>query len=233
MGSVLVFGLAACGNGQGDVAAVVNGEEIPMSEFNKMYESQKEQMLQSQQSASQSQQGGDSEEKDSESEASLSDDQKKQLKTSVLENVINVELILQDAEEQEITASEDKVKEQFNQMKEQSGEDKFKEILKENDLTEEDLKKNIEDNLVIQKYFEKNMDEAEVTEKELKEEYDKMKQQYEAMNKQSEQEMEIPKFEDSKEQLKSSVKKSKQQKQQQEIIDKLRENGEIEKKVEV
>ncbi|MYL51784.1 hypothetical protein GLW08_00375 [Pontibacillus yanchengensis] len=196
----------------GDVAAVVNGEEIPMKKFNDQLMSQANQMSQSGQE--------------------LKESQVKQLKSSIMQQLINTELILQKAEENDITASEDKVKKQFNQIKEQNG-DNFQKLLEQNDLTEEELKNNIKKNLKIQQFIDKNTEEVEVTEKELKAEYDKMKQQYEAMNKQSDKEMEVPKFEDAKKKLKDSVKKKKENEQVTKLLKELKKNSEIEKKVNV
>ncbi|WP_269745342.1 SurA N-terminal domain-containing protein [Pontibacillus litoralis] len=213
IGAFLVLALAACGNeSEGDVAAVVNGTEISMDEFNQNYESQKERLSQS---------------------IDMTDELETTLKKDIIDLLINTELVLQKAEEENIKAPEEKVNEQFNGLKEQIGEDKFTKALEENNVTEEEAKEGIRENLLIEQYFKENTESAKVTEKELQDAYEQMKKDYEETRKQTEEEMpEVPKFEDAKQNLEQQLLREKEMEQQQNVVNKLREESEIDIKVE-
>lgn len=185
----------------GDVAAVVNGEEIPMSRLNEQLDMQKQRMKQSGQE--------------------LKDEQLTQMKSQILTKLINKELLLQKANEADIKASEDKVEKQFNSYTEKYSEEEFNKLLEQNNLTAKQLKEDIASQLKIQKYIEDNTEEVKVTDEELQTKYDEIKKQNDK----------LPAFDKVKPQLKQQIQQTKQQEQLTKLIDKIRKDSEIEKKI--
>jgi hypothetical protein len=211
IGCLLVLG--AC-NGSGSeqeakdeekVIATVNGKEIFQSEFD---------LLLLDTTTTYAQQGMDVE--------SLDDEMKEQMETQVLDQLINTELLLQQAESEDIKAEEASVNERYDEMKAQFEDEKqFEEALVKNKLTVDSLKERIESELQITTYLENNVGEPSVTEDEVSAIYEQYK---EAM---TSQEQEVQKLEDIKVQLEQEVIMQKRQEKISEIIEKLRNDNEV------
>lgn len=188
-----------------DAVASVNGVNIPRSEYDLLLEETK---------AMYTMQGMTDENMD---EAT-----KKEMETKVLDQLINTELLYQQAKEAKIEVTEDDIEKRFEEMKKNfDDEKKFEEALKENKLTVDSLKNRIEKDLLITQYLEKNVGEIEVTDAEIQASYDKYK---EAMKNSGQ---EAPALEDVKEQLKKQTMTEKEQNKIVLILQGLRGNSEI------
>jgi hypothetical protein len=193
-------------DGDGKVVATVNGKEILRSDYEVLLEEIK---------ATYAMQGMDTE--------NMEPQMKEQMETQVLDQLINTELLYQQATAENITIEEKTVNERFDEMKGQfEDEKKFQEALDKNKLTEETLKERIEKELLITQYLERNMGEIKVTDQEIQDAYDKYKEAMDA------QEQEAPTLEDVKEQLKAQAISKKKQDKIVLIIQGLRGNNEIE-----
>lgn len=187
--------------GDQKVAAVVNGEEIPMSRVIEQVDAQKQRAKQS---------GQELKEKDI-----------SHMKSQILTQIINTELLVQQAEKEEIQVKDEKVQEQYNSYSEKYSEEEFKKLLKENNLTEDKLKEQITTQLKIDKYIQANTEEVTVSDEEVKAKYDELKKQSDK----------LPEFEKVKPQLEQRLQQTKKREQIDKLIDKLREDSEIEKKI--
>jgi peptidyl-prolyl cis-trans isomerase C len=105
---------------------------------------------------------------------SVNDEQRKELKMDVLENLINRELIYQESQKSGIKVGETAVAEQLNAVKKQfPNDDEFKNALLKMNLTEADLTAQIKKSMAIDQFIDKQFsDKITVTEKEAKHFYD-------------------------------------------------------------
>ncbi len=103
--------------------------------------------------------------------SSITQEQKEQ----ILQQMIDEELLYQKAQDEGIKASDDKISEQYDKTVQQfDNEDQFKKALEQNDLSEEDLKSNIERSIVLNKYIEqvKENSDLEVSDEEVEKFYE-------------------------------------------------------------
>jgi foldase protein PrsA len=156
---VLVTGIVGCSSN--DVAAIVNGEEISKAELdaqvNRLME-QSPQMFE-----------GD------EGESRLLE-----FKRQLLDNMINNVLIRQAAEERGIAISDEEIDAQINDLK--GGfptEDDFNAALAEANLTLDDLKQQLRDQLATQRLMEELVGDEEIAEEEIAEYYEANVAQFE------------------------------------------------------
>lgn len=188
------------------VVAIVNGQEIKGTEFNDALS-----LFQSNAMS----QGQDV----------TNDELAKQLKDSSLDFIVGQTLIMQEVDKKGYTASEEEIDKALETEKARfKTEEEFETALKESELTVDDLKSQISDNVKITQYLDKDIKVEEVTDDEVKKYYDSLV----SANGESE---ETPKFEDVKETLKANLE---QQKSQQEIsakIEELRKGAEIDLKI--
>ncbi|MBM7603676.1 hypothetical protein JOC75_001649 [Metabacillus crassostreae] len=188
------------------VVAIVNGQEIKGTEFNDALS-----LFQSNAMS----QGQDV----------TNDELAKQLKDSSLDFIVGQTLIMQEVDKKGYTASQEEIDKALEAEKARfKTEEEFETALKESELTVEDLKSQISDNVKITQYLDKDVKVEKVTDDEVKKYYDSLV----SANGESE---ETPKFEDVKETLKANLE---QQKSQQEIsakIEELRKGADIELKI--
>lgn len=212
--SAVVLVLGACGgdtaekkdkeNSNKEVVAKVNGENIPAEDYQKELEMTK---------AIYAQQGIDFEEVDGE--------MKKQVEQSVLEQLINTKLVLQTAENDGISVKQEEVDSELGNVKGQFEDDKqYKEALKENKVTEEELTQQIHEQLIITRYLDKKIGEIKVSEDELKGQYDQYKEQAESM------EQEVQDFETMKPELEQQAVAQKKNEEVSKLIEDLRAQNE-------
>ncbi len=187
----------------GDVAAVVNGEEISMDKFNKQLERQKSMMKQN--------------------GMELKDEQLNQMKSKILSQLINTEILLQKANEEGIEATEKKVNERYESMTKDYSQEEIDKILEQNNTTVDKLKQDLSKQIKIDEYVAKNTEEVKVTDEEIQKRYDSMKKNNDK----------LPALDKVKPQLKQQIQKSKESQQMSKLLEKLREESEIEKKVQV
>ena len=146
--SMSVLFAGACSKNR-DVAAVVNGEVITMKDFQRQLEQRKE---------------AHSLEKANYDE--------KAMKEAVINEMIGRRLLVQAAKEKGITVTDDEVKKAFDDMvKRIGGQEKLQEAMKKWDLTEEKIKKNLRESLMIDKYIKQLVPEDSIKEEEMKKFY--------------------------------------------------------------
>lgn len=145
----------------GGIVATVNGEEILKKDYDNQLKATK---------SSYAQQGINVDELDSET--------KKRLEESVLDQLINQELLLQTARTEGVEVQQSEIDSEIDQLKSQFEDDKkFQEALKENSLTEETLRQQTQDRLLINKYIDHTIGDITVSEDEVKSIYEQYKEQ--------------------------------------------------------
>lgn len=97
------------------------------------------------------------------------------LKEQTIEILIEQQIIEQDAAEKGLEVTKEEVQSEFDSIKEQSG-DQLTAALDQYQLSEDDFKSQLGNDMITKKYIEKEFD-IEVTEDEVKEYYDKLKEQ--------------------------------------------------------
>ncbi|MBE0417079.1 MAG: peptidylprolyl isomerase [Coriobacteriia bacterium] len=159
LATVLVTGVAGCS--ANDVAAIVNGEEISKAELDDQVDRLMEQSPQMFE--------GD------EGESRLLD-----FKRQLLDNMINNVLIRQAAAERGITVSDEEIEAQIDDLKGGfPSEDDFNTALSEANLTLDDLKQQLRDQLATQRLMEELVGDEEVTEEEIADYYSQNGSQFE------------------------------------------------------
>lgn len=104
-----------------------------------------------------------------------------QIKSAVVENIINSEALLHQASVEGITVDPVKAKENYEQFKKQfPNEEAFRELLKAQDMTEDEVKKEFERSSVLRALLEKNIfSKITVTPEEMRKYYDQNKAEFE------------------------------------------------------
>lgn len=200
----LLLGACSSGGGSDEVVATVNGKDILKKDYEVEIENTK---------TSYEQQGIKFDE--------LESKQKEELEKSVLDQLINTELILQTAKEDGVSVEQDEVDSELDAIKSQFEEDKqFKEALEKNKLTEEQLGEQVKKQLIITKYIDNNVGELSATDEELQAVYNQYKESAET------QEQEPEDFKTMKPQLEQQVLAQKKSKKVNELIEELRKTNE-------
>lgn len=196
-----------------NVVAEVNGEEISAEEFKTTYEGQFQQM------AMQSQMSGQE----------LNQDE---LKQQIAEGMVSSELLIQEAGNRNLEASNEEVDEKLNELAQQSGiesQDEFISALEEQGMDEEEITSQVQTQVKVDKLVAEESGDTEPTEEELQEAYDQFKAQQEQMNQGGEdgEQAEVPSFDEVKPDLKAQVEQQKTAEATQTIIDQLREDADV------
>lgn len=143
----------------------------------------------------------------------------KKLKDQVINSMVEYEIILQEAEKKGYEASAEKVDKQFKDFKGNFKDDKkYQEALKQYDLTEEELKKEIAKGILYTTYVEKEISVEEASEKEIKEFYDNLKQA---------QGDKAPKYEEVKGHIKTQLEDQKKQEKLKKVVKELKKDADI------
>ncbi|WLD93622.1 SurA N-terminal domain-containing protein [Alkalihalobacillus sp. AL-G] len=144
-----------------------------------------------------------------------------QIKDQILKTLIDFTVVLQDAEKKGYKASGEAVEKELTAIKKNFDNDdkKFEEALKKNNMTEDELKAQLAKNLTYKTYMEKEIKIEDVSEKEMKDYYNKFKEQTKGK--------EPPPYEDVKGQIKIQLESQKKQKKMTEKIKQLKEDAEI------
>lgn len=177
-----------------DVVTTVNDTEIKGEEYNNVYAQTKSTM----------QMGGED-----------VDDQD-EMKDQTLDILVQQELIKQDAEDKDITVSDDDVDEEFDEMKED--EDQFEGMLDQLNMDEEGLRDQLAFEMTVDKYMEEEFPDAEVSDEDAEEYYDQLKEQSE----------DVPEFDDIKDNIKDQLEEEKQGEKLQEKAEDLEEKADVE-----
>lgn len=205
--ALLVLGLAACGGNEEETTvdqsenkavATVNGEAISEHQLTFQYEQMK---------VSYQQMG-----------LEITEETEAQIKMHVLDQLVNSTLITQAAIEEGFGASEDEVQAQLNLFIEEYGtEEQFIEVLEENQFTLATFTNEIKSQLTINKYLENKLETPVISMEEIEARYEEYKQQS----------PDIPELETIQAQLEQEIKQEKNQQLVGELVDRLKENSEI------
>ncbi len=212
--SIAVLVLGACSNDSSkentekenkeDLVATVDGEGISKQQYERELEAMK---------ATYEQQGMPEDQMDSK--------MKEELEKSVLDQMINAELLLQKAEKDGISIEEKEIDEELKNIKGNFEDEKqFEEALKKNEMTEKDLKDQLKKQLAVNKYLDSKIGEVEATDEEIQAMYDQYKQLAQA------QEQEPEALEKIKPQLEQQVLSEKENEQISKLIEDLRKENE-------
>lgn len=164
----LLMGLlvTGCGKKPEGVAASVDGQDIPMEAYQTEYWMQRNYIVQ---------QYGDKylEENVVQGQDKTVDTA---LKEMVLKNLEQMEMIRQEAKDAGIEIKDEDVNQVLENMKKQyGGEEAFQKALKTEGMTEDYLKKNIKNSILMEKYSAHLQDTIKVSDDEVKKYYDKHK----------------------------------------------------------
>ncbi|WP_416149950.1 SurA N-terminal domain-containing protein [Salipaludibacillus sp. HK11] len=194
-----------------DVVADVNGEEISNEEFEATYTAQFQQV------AMQSQMSGEEVNQD-------------QLKEQVADSLVFTELLVQEAENSDIEASQEDVDQALEEIIAQSGlqsEEEFMNAMQEQGVEEDEVMSQVETEVIIDKVIAAEAGEIEATDEELQEMYDMVVAQQEQMGEASEEEVEIPSFEEVEPELEQQVVGQKEAEATQTYVESLREEADV------
>lgn len=187
-----------------DLVATVNGEGISKEKYEKELEATK---------ASYEQQGMPADQMDSKMKA--------ELEKSVLDQMVNAELLLQTAEKDGISVDQKEMDTELENIKSNFENDKqFEEALKKNKLTESDLKDQMKKQMMVTKYLDSKIGKVEVTEQEVQALYDQYKQQAESQKQKPEELAKI------KPQLEQQVLTQKKQEKTNKLVEEIRKENE-------
>lgn len=186
------------------VVALVNDSKIKGTEYNRFLERYQMQFQQM---------GQDPTSKES----------AKQMKDQIIKSLIDYEIVIQEADKKGYEASSEEVDKQFGDFKKQFKDDKkYQEALKQYDLTEEELKKEIAESIKYTTYVEKEIQVDEVTDQQAKDYYAKIKES---------QGDKAPKFEEVKDQIKTQLQNQQKQEKVAEKVKELKKGADINVKI--
>ncbi|WP_163536122.1 SurA N-terminal domain-containing protein [Gracilibacillus sp. YIM 98692] len=180
----------------------VNGEEISGEQYNRIYPQMKKMMQQYGQDV------GDTD----------------AVKEQTISELVTQQLIVQDAESKGLEVTEEEINAEVESVKEEFG-DQYTTVLESSGFTEESFKKQLQTDLLRDKYMQSELD-VEVTDEEIEEYYNQVKKQQ--GQQEGEQAQELPELEEIRDTIEEQLAKQKQQQQLGPKIEELRENAEIE-----
>ena len=140
------------------------------------------------------------------------------LKEETVAILVEQELIRQDAMESGIEVTEDDAQAEIDKIIDTNGEEALTAMLEQYELTEDEFRSQLTDDLITIKYIETEFD-VEVTEEEVEEQYNLIKEQ---------EAEEVGELEEYEEQIRQSISEQKQGEMLEVRITELRENAEIE-----
>jgi len=217
--SLAVLVLGACSNDSSkgndekqnkeDLVATVDGKGISKKEYNKELEAMK---------AAYEQQGMPTDQMD--------EKMKEQLEKTVLDNMINAELLLQTAEKNDVSVEEKEVDAELEKIKANFEDDKkFEEALKTNKMNEKQLKAQLKKQITVNKYIDSKIGKVEATPQEIQAMYDQYKKQLESQKQKPEE------FAKISPQLEQQVLAKKENEKVSELVKKIRKENEDKVKI--
>ncbi len=194
-----------------DVVAEVNGEEVTKEEFTQAYEGQFQQVAMQQQMAG---------------KEVNQDEMKKQ----VADSMVSQELLIQETENRDISASEDEINETLDgivkQNKMKSQDEFFKALEEQGGMSKDEVMSQLETRVKMDKLIAEEAGDVQPSDEELKEIYDKQKEQMAQMQGE-EGGQEMPSFEEMKPQLKEQVVMQKKSEAAQKLSKELKEKSDV------
>ncbi|WP_120003891.1 SurA N-terminal domain-containing protein [Nesterenkonia muleiensis] len=194
-----------------DVVAEVNGEDITGEEFSTSFESQYMQM------AMQAQMTGEGVDEDA-------------LQQQVLDNLIGLELLDQEAEQSGYEVSEEEVDEQLEQLAEMNdldSVDQVFEIAEEQGLSEEEFREDVEAEVIIEQIVA-SLEVDDPTDEEVEDAYEQFAAQAPPVEGEDGEESETPDLEELRPQIEEELAQQKESEALMAYVDDLREDAEVE-----
>ena len=192
------------------VVAEVNGDEISREEFVQAYQGQ------FQQAAAQSQQTG-------------GEVDQQELKQETARDMVSSLLLVQAAEDADISVQDDEVQSTLKELATSNGvptvED-FLTVLAEQDFTEEEVRREVEKQLMVEKYIAAEGDVDEPSEQEQRELYDQLTEQQEGQGEDAAA-ASIPPFEDVQPQLQEQLEQEAEAAAVDRLVTQLRDDADI------
>ncbi|RDW21172.1 SurA N-terminal domain-containing protein [Oceanobacillus chungangensis] len=139
------------------------------------------------------------------------------IKEQTITLLIDEELIRQDAAEKGIEVTEEEAQTELEAIKEETGEEQYNNMLEQFQMSDEEFRDQLINDLTTMQYMEDQFD-IEVTEEEIKEYYDKLKEQNEKIG-------ELTEVED---RIESALYSQKQSEQLQVKVEELKKEAEVE-----
>lgn len=140
------------------------------------------------------------------------------LKQQTIDDMIDQVLLIQEAEKKGIEISDEDVEEQVEAIKEEAGEEQFAAYLEQYRLTEEDYKEQVYFTLLQEQYMQTEIPEVEVTEEEVEDLYEQLKEENE----------DFPDLEEMADRIELEIASQKELEILLEKIEQLREDADIE-----
>lgn len=190
-----------------DIVAEINGSEIIKKDFEAAY------MSEFQQASLNAMMSGEEIDQD-------------EFRNYIVEQMITQELLIQVANEKDFEVTEEEKEEFLTSLASSNGfddTDEFIKELEEQDITEDELNEVVENNIKIEHFIDNEVKVEDPTNDEMKELYDQLV----AQGEESEEEVEIPTFEEYEDQLFTHLKQQKQNVELEKIINKERESADI------
>lgn len=199
-----------------EVVAEVEGEEISSEDFATAYEAQ------FQQASMQSEMGGEPVDQEA-------------LQQQVLDGLIDNQLLALEAEQNDLTASEEEIDTSLEELATGNGmeTEDFLAALEEQGLSEEDARTEVGNQLSTEKLIEQEVPVEDPSDEELQQRYDEIAEQQEAAGSGDDAaatgapEMELPPFEEVRDQLAEQMRSEEQSVGVQDYLEELRSNAEI------
>jgi len=118
----------------------------------------------------------------------LDTEAKEEMERSVLDQLINTEVVLQAAQENNESIQQSEIDSELERIKSQFEDDnQFNEVLEANQLTEETLVNLVKDQLTVNKYIDSNIGEITASEDEVQDIYNQYKEQAEVQKQEPEE----------------------------------------------
>jgi len=149
-----------------------------------------------------------------------------EIRETALNQLINTRIIVQNAINDNLAPSDEELDEEFEtfiaELKEYHGSDNIDEILEQFNTNEAELKEDLRTDLTIQSYIDTNITVDDVSDEELQEAYDEYAEYLESI------EEDVPPLDEVRELLEQQIANDKNVEAQRELIERLREDSEIE-----
>lgn|SRR5690625_1681207 len=197
-----------------DVVAEINGEEITKGEFEQVYTGQFQQASMMQEMTGEE----------------VNEDE---LKQQIADGLVSERLLTQEAENRDISASEEDVDAMISEITEANGmesEEDFFAAMEESGMSEDEIRAELEKQVKVEALIAEEAGDIEPTDEELQEVYDEQIAQREEAQSEGEgegEETEPPAFEDVKPQIEEQLVREKEAEAAQGLAEELREDADV------
>ena|SRR5699024_3429132 len=195
-----------------DVVAEINGEEITKGEFEQVYTGQFQQASMMQEMTGEE----------------VNEDE---LKQQIADGLVSERLLTQEAENRDISASEEDVDAMISEITEANGmesEEDFFAAMEESGMSEDEIRAELEKQVKVEALIAEEAGDIEPTDEELQEVYDEqIAQREEAQSEGEGEETEPPAFEDVKPQIEEQLVREKEAEAAQGLAEELREDADV------